>query len=328
MKVRIVSGIIGILCSTLFVPAAKAGFSDVSPYHPYAEAIQFVEDRGIAGGYPDGTFRPDQTINRAELTKIIVGAAYESILNAACVSQYLSPNDENIFFPDVFRGDWFSSFICMAKVMNVVNGYPDGTFQPANEVNFVEAAKIIVLAFGFEVGENRIWYMPYIEKLEELNAVPGTISGYDAKLTRGEMAYIIMMILKEIERDSGGIDDEEEPDGGEEFPPVLENEELLAEGTFSPVLQSSAGGRGALTRDGIEYFFVLRDDFLSDDCPSGLQAYFGYKGFDPKAKITDVKNSSGYQKYPVPISIDASQYTEIWLYCKDFGGAFARATMQ
>lgn len=54
----------------------RGGFSDVPFNHLNAETIDYVQANGIVSGYPDGTFRPDQTINRAEFVKIITIATF------------------------------------------------------------------------------------------------------------------------------------------------------------------------------------------------------------------------------------------------------------
>jgi hypothetical protein len=57
-----------------FVGQALAGvqtFNDVSPDHPFFDDIEFVADRGIANGYPDGSFRPGQNVTRQAMAAFI-----------------------------------------------------------------------------------------------------------------------------------------------------------------------------------------------------------------------------------------------------------------
>ena len=46
-------------------------FEDLSAYDEHAPAIAYVKDEGMVKGFPDGTFRSEQTINRNELTKTV-----------------------------------------------------------------------------------------------------------------------------------------------------------------------------------------------------------------------------------------------------------------
>ncbi|MFH1833496.1 MAG: kelch repeat-containing protein, partial [bacterium] len=54
------------------VLAATAGFSDVPPGHPYAVAVSDLAGRQVIGGFPDGTFRPDNSVIRQQFAKMIV----------------------------------------------------------------------------------------------------------------------------------------------------------------------------------------------------------------------------------------------------------------
>ncbi len=112
-------------------------FPDVRDDHENAQSINFLTSQKVVAGYPDGTFKPDGEINRAELTKMIVASE-------------LTPDAKKYkdCFPDV-KNEWFAPFVCYAKEQGWVAGYPDGTFKPEQSVNRAEALKII-----FEVSFN------------------------------------------------------------------------------------------------------------------------------------------------------------------------------
>ena len=155
-------------------------FHDLPAKHAQATAISYVKDQNIVEGYPDGTFRPDNPINRAEFTKIVVGAVVddEEIESSDC-------------FPDV-SNEWFAKYVCTAKEQELIKGYPDGSFKPEGTINFVEAAKIISGAFSLDTsGDDETWYKPYVEALAGVNAIPVSIESFDQEITRGEMADII-----------------------------------------------------------------------------------------------------------------------------------------
>lgn len=157
---------------------AHAAFVDVSNTHVNAEAIAYVQSQGIVGGYPDGTFGASRNINRAEFTKIVIEATSTDISGSQC-------------FPDV-SDQWFAKYVCTAKNLGVIGGYPDGTFRPEKEVSFVEASKIIAVAFDTELNvETDIWYEGYVRSLAGINAIPTSVHSFDAKITRGEMAEMI-----------------------------------------------------------------------------------------------------------------------------------------
>lgn len=161
-------------------------FSDVPSTHLNYDAINYIQAQNIVQGYSDGTFRPDNPINRAEFTKIIMQAYY---LGQAAGSNC---------FTDVGT-EWFAEYVCLSKIKNIISGYPDGSFLPANNINFAEAAKILANVNGFKVTPDPgTWYKPYVEKLAEVNAIPETITHFNQNVTRGEMAEMIYRLMVNV----------------------------------------------------------------------------------------------------------------------------------
>jgi len=56
--------------------ASTTGFSDVPSDYLYYDGITYVQSAGIATGYPNGTFKPENPVNRAEFTKIVINSQY------------------------------------------------------------------------------------------------------------------------------------------------------------------------------------------------------------------------------------------------------------
>ena len=177
----------------VLLPTALASFSDVSSSNANYDAIQYAEQNNIVSGYPNGTFKPGNTINRAEFTKIAVGA----------FSGYNSANDSgtNIYslsglhFSDLLSGQWYVPYLRKAVSLGIISGYPDGTFKPSNEISFAEASKIIVVAYGGDFAgagyPPNQWYAKYVNALGNMHAIPTTINSFDQQITRGEMVEMI-----------------------------------------------------------------------------------------------------------------------------------------
>lgn len=110
-------------------------FDDVDLETNNAAGIAHLKSEGIIEGYSDGTFGPENTINRAEFLKIMVeGAGY-------------APDESYAdCFPDV-GFDWYAKYVCFAAEQGWVGGYPDGTFLPGYEINKVEAMKVLLEVF-------------------------------------------------------------------------------------------------------------------------------------------------------------------------------------
>jgi hypothetical protein len=113
---------------------SEQAFSDVPNTSANFAAVQDLSERDVIKGYADGTFKPDNNVNRAELVKMVVGMMLGEP-DATDITKYKN------CFPDV-KDEWFASYICLAKEQGWVDGYPDGTFKPGNSVNRVEAIKI------------------------------------------------------------------------------------------------------------------------------------------------------------------------------------------
>ena len=185
-----------LLFSIVFLPTiALASFPDVPTNHPNREAIEYVQAQKIVGGYPDGTYQPNKTINRAEFAKILEESIPDAELGIGVCP--MEPEDFTTF-SDV-RGEWFWIYVCMQQGRSIVQGYSDGTFRPASNINFGEAAKMIYRSLhldrrGLWVSEDPAsdpWFRFYVEALASANAIPVSIASFDKHITRGEMAEII-----------------------------------------------------------------------------------------------------------------------------------------
>jgi len=196
MKKLITLSLSLILALVASMPTLAAdSFFDVFRSQASYDAIEYVKAEGIVEGYPDGSFKPDNTINRVELLKIILESTEES--------ENISNCDQNSYkFSDTPTNQWYSPYICFGKKSGLVAGYENGTFLPASEINFVEAAKIISVGFGQRASVSAVWYQDYVEYLATEKAIPTSINSFDKKITRGEMAEIIYRISGNVKNKS------------------------------------------------------------------------------------------------------------------------------
>lgn len=110
-------------------------FSDVGRTEWFVQYVETAYEQGITAGYADGTFRPNQFINRAEAMKFILQGFGVELKN------YRSGT-----FPDVSADQWFANYVGTSYELGLVNGYATGNFGPANWMTRGEASKIIALA--------------------------------------------------------------------------------------------------------------------------------------------------------------------------------------
>ena len=116
-----------IICVIIFFCLAHgisnaASFSDTSESHANNDAIEYVKNNGIASGYPDGTYKPDSTINRAEFTKIIVGARYRAETIDTCIVANTNSDWTYTYFPDVPKDAWYAKYVCYAEDQDIISG--------------------------------------------------------------------------------------------------------------------------------------------------------------------------------------------------------------
>lgn len=103
-------------------------FADVPASAWYANYIGYMQRFGIINGYEDGTFRPNASITRAEFATI------------ACRFEKLT--EGSAAFSDVSKSHWAYKYINFAATRGWVNGYPDGTFRPGNNITRAEVASV------------------------------------------------------------------------------------------------------------------------------------------------------------------------------------------
>ncbi len=114
------------------IPTEK--FSDVKNTK-YELAIKMLNSYGVISGYPDGTFKPQKTLTRAELTSIALNMLDVDISNFEV---------KNNAFTDVSENHWAYKTINYAYENGIINGYGNGLFKPNNEVKYSEAITILL----------------------------------------------------------------------------------------------------------------------------------------------------------------------------------------
>ena len=116
-------------------------FTDVPSQGPLATSLNLLVSKGVINGFPDGTFRPQESLTRAQAAKVLALAAG---LNTAAVAGGQS-------FSDVDPGHWAYGAVEAAARSGIFRGYPDGTFRPEDQVNRAEAVTLLLRLAGGEL---------------------------------------------------------------------------------------------------------------------------------------------------------------------------------
>lgn len=187
-------------------PAPFAGkpFTDVAKTHPNYDAIEYLREMNILRGYEDGTYKPEQRISRAEFTILATNPFFLSGERVNdCVMTHTQTGATTVFFPDVPKDMWYSNAICAAKISDLINGYPDGTFRPGHTIIVSEATKIAAKIFLIDVRRDNDttegkWYTAYVQAMGGRNAIPSTVDSLEHVITRGEMAEMFYRLKRQI----------------------------------------------------------------------------------------------------------------------------------
>src|SRR5450756_608903 len=124
--------VLAIICLMFsLMPANTFAFqaTDISGHWAQVK-IQSWIDKGLIKGYPDGTFKPDQDITRAE---------FMALVNRAFGYTAVAP----ITYTDVKAGSWYAPEVAKAQAAGYITGYPDGTMKPENPITREEVATIV-----------------------------------------------------------------------------------------------------------------------------------------------------------------------------------------
>ena len=129
------------LTAAMIVPSvpAMAAPSDIAGHWAESVITQW-QNKGLIQGYEDGTFKPGNTITRAE---------FVTLMNNA--KGFWSEGSIN--FSDVKNGSWFYSAVARAVAAGYVKGYSDGSFNPGNTITRAEAAVMIANAARLSANE-------------------------------------------------------------------------------------------------------------------------------------------------------------------------------
>ncbi|RBP91542.1 transglycosylase-like protein with SLT domain [Cytobacillus firmus] len=165
-------------------------YTDVKQDGWYVDGIRYLSQLSISNGYPDGTFKPNSNVSRAEAVKMI-GVALS-----------LDGTLKKTIFPDVKPEMYASGYIDATYKLDIVNGYPDGTFKPEKSITRGEMAFIMKKAFNYpdsykkafsDVPSNKFYYSA-VNALKEAAVLEGYEDGTfrpDQPITRAEFATLL-----------------------------------------------------------------------------------------------------------------------------------------
>ncbi|WP_422484591.1 S-layer homology domain-containing protein [Gudongella sp. DL1XJH-153] len=127
-----------------------------------------------------------------------------------------------IDFHDVSGEEWYIDHVSKLVTLDLIEGYPDGSFRADGEITVAEFIKITVESMSYyQEAESGIWYEPYVSKAIELELIEDDeFEDYNRPITREEMTKIIVMATGE-EPQSGQLSFTDAAEIDAEFVPYV-----------------------------------------------------------------------------------------------------------
>lgn len=173
-----------------FAFAADLSLSDIEGQY-YQAAVEALVKLGVINGNPDGTFKGEDDVTRAQLAKMLVIALGQE--QAAKIAKGSTQ------FTDVATDYWGSGYVNVAAQSKIIVGYPDGTFRPEEKVSYAEAVTMVLRALGYKnvVETTGTWPTNYITKANELQLLKD-MKNVDAEVgaKRGNVAILLWNMLR------------------------------------------------------------------------------------------------------------------------------------
>jgi competence protein ComEC len=182
--------ILTVIALAIAVAAPASAHDDIPADHPHHGAITTLTDAGIASGYPDGTYRPDGPVERAQLASLVARAAHLE-------------TDDDPPFTDVAAEHPHARGIAAAADRSLVRGYPDGTFRAQEATTRGQVATVLAQTYRFEADPTSTFrdvpadhpHLAGIAALAEHGIAQGHADGTyrpDEAISRGQIATLLV----------------------------------------------------------------------------------------------------------------------------------------
>lgn len=154
-------------------------------------SVNLLQNLNIMNGYGDGNLRLENTVTRAEFTKMVISAS--KYKNFVAPSVYVST------FVDVTHKYWAAPYILVAFENRIISGYLDATFKPNQTIKYEEAITVIIKLLGYtEEDYGNSWPYGQMNLAEDIGLTKGVECSLGQNLTRKDISSLIanMLIVK------------------------------------------------------------------------------------------------------------------------------------
>lgn len=180
----------------------NVSFNDIKGHWAESNIKQAVSS-GIVTGYPNGNFKPDSTVSRAEFAVMLMNSLQRAGDGAALT-----------FTDEAKIGDWAKKAIAQAVQLGIITGYDDGTFRPDATITRSEMAVMVARTLKLSIDENAVtgfaddktipsWAKGAVAAVEKIGLMVGSGANKfnsDAKTNRAEAVTVLMRMLEQLNK--------------------------------------------------------------------------------------------------------------------------------
>ena len=170
---KILALVLAFACA--FTMFAGAAFTDQADIKVDSDVVDTLVSLGVVNGYTDGSFKPNDTVTRAEMAKMI----YVLRTGNSDASAY---NNDKTSFTDV-NGHWAAGFIKYCQSVGIIAGQSATKFAPDQTVTAQEAAKMLLVTLGYDAQKAGLVGINWASKTNALADENGLLDDVNTSFT-------------------------------------------------------------------------------------------------------------------------------------------------
>ena len=182
------------LIGMMVVSASAASYNNLTDKDEIVnkDAVSMLVSLGIIEGKPDGSYAPTENVDRAQMAKMLSVIMNKGVDNSAL---YQSVNSG---LTDI-TSNWAKGYINYCYTTGIIAGRGNGTFDPSATVTALEAAKMLLVAVGYDPAiegfEGADWAINVSVRADEQGIFEGFTKDLSAPLNRDDAALLIYNAL-------------------------------------------------------------------------------------------------------------------------------------
>ena len=188
---KVLALVLAFACAfTMFAGAAFTDQADIKSAN--TEAVDTLVALGVINGYTDGSFKPNGTVTRAEMAKMIYTIRSGGNSDASAYSGISTS------FTDV-NGHWAAGYIKYCQTMGIIAGKNAKTFDPNGKVTVAETAKMALVTMGYKADKSNLtgatWMVNTINLANDNELLTDVSGAVNVAASRQDAAQILYNML-------------------------------------------------------------------------------------------------------------------------------------